>query len=293
MYFNLNRYHVIVYKWKMTGLQDVMDIYNNDLNSKNVENEERYMIDDDVLIRNYDFSDKYNWKECLILLKSVEGKKVQTFGIKEYLDNEIRSELLKKNINPSIRAVREYRKKNKQFQYNKSSIPFYYNAGDGFCNKIMLFEEELESVLVDNGVIDDYDEYDDDLRTTLRFNKINKWLDPIRNEYILNQLDTYIITGSCFTYGLIINLYLAMNVLPKEDWGVLRNEYHAVVVNNFNQNKPPTMVFDILMYYSLKKNLEEDENYINRKDVNGTRAYLFATNRLQYEKLYLQECKNL
>jgi len=96
MYFNLNRYHVIVYKWKMTGLQDVMDIYNNDLNSKNVENEERYMIDDDVLIRNYDFSDKYNWKECLILLKSVEGKKVQTFGIKEYLDNEIRSELLKK-----------------------------------------------------------------------------------------------------------------------------------------------------------------------------------------------------
>ena len=157
----------------------------------------------------------------------------------------------------------------------------------------MLFEEELESVLVDNGVIDDYEEYDDDLRTTLRLNKITKWLKPMINEYILNQLDTYIITGSCFTYGLIVNLYLAMNILPNEDWGVFRNEYHAVVVNNFNKNKPPTMVFDILMYYSLKKNLEDDENYIDKKDKNGTRAYLFATNPLQYEKIYLQKCENL
>ena len=279
--------------WRKTSLQDIMDMYNEGLNSKNVENEERYTIDDDVVIRNFDFSDKYNWKKCLDLLKSKEGKKVLMFGMKEYLNNEIRCELLKKNINPSVRVMREYKKTNKQYQHDVSSLPFHFNAGDGFCNSIMLFEEELESVLVDNGVIDDYDDYDDDLRTTLRLNKLTKWLKPMVDEYILNQLDTYIITGSCFTYGLIVNLYLAMNILPNEDWGVFRNEYHAVVVNNFNQDKPPTMVFDILMYYSLKKNLEEDENYINKKDKNGTRAYLFATNPSQYEKLYLQKCENL
>ena len=277
----------------MTSLQDIMDIYNEGLNTRNVENEEGYMIDDDAVIRNFDFSNKHNWKECLTLLKSAEGKKVLTFGIKEYLNNEIRCELLKKNINPSIRAMREYKKNNKQYQHDVSSLPFHFNAGDGFCNSIMLFEEELESLLVDNGVIDDYDEYDDDLRTTLRLNKLTKWLKPMIDEYILNQLDTYIITGSCFTYGLIVNLYLAMNILPNEDWGVFKNEYHAVVVNNFNKNKPPTLVFDILMYYSLKKNLEDDENYIDKKDKNGTRAYLFATNPEQYERLYFQVAENL
>lgn len=268
-------------------------MYNEGLNTRNVENEELYTIDDNVIIRNFDFSDKHNWKECLTLLKSAEGKKVLTFGIKEYLNNEISCNLLKKNINPTIRTMRDYKKNNKQYQHDKSSLPFYFNVGDGFCNKIMLFEEELESVLVDNGVIDDYEEYDDDLRTTLRLNKLTKWIQPMLDEYILNQLDTYIIAGSCFTYGLIVNLYLANNILPLEDWGVFRNEYHAVVVNNFNKNRPPTMVFDILMYYSLKTNLEEDENYIDKKDKNGTRAYLFATNPSQYERLYFQVAENL
>lgn len=279
--------------WRKTTVQDVMDMYNEGLNSKDVENEERYIIDDDVIIRNFDFSDKHNWRNCLDLLKSEEGKKVLMFGMKEYVNNEIKSALLKKNINLTVRAIRDYKKNNKQYQYDKFSLPFHFNAGDGFCNKIMLFEEEIESVLVENGVIEDYDDYDDNLRTTLRLNKITKWLKPMNDEYILNQLDTYIIPGSCFTYGLIINLYLAMNILPNEDWGVLRNDYHAVIVNNFNKNKPPTMVFDILMYYSLKSNLEEDENYINKNDKNGTRAYLFATNPSQYERLYLQKCENL
>jgi hypothetical protein len=185
--------------------------YDNDRKNKKTRlketNKPKY-LNKNINIKKFDFNDKENWNKCLVLLKSNKGKNIIKFAIKRHIETKIWMELQELNIETTLKSLK-YAKKtttNPYNIYNSNEFPSYYN-------------NSIHSL----------------------FMNIN-----IDNEKEEDRLFNYQISHACHNYGAIINLYLATNIFPNEKWGLLSNEYHTCVVNNYNSDLLPTTLFDIL-----------------------------------------------
>lgn len=238
-------------------------------------------------INNYDFAS--NWKTVLELLKTKKSQTVLKFAIKEWLDSQIIEYLLKKNEKLKYTDIRKkdiadflknIDKNNnyfKRFIYSKWKLPKDYSADcmDTGLDEAEQFDFELRNLLIKYNAIETYTE-DTDPETTEKIDsKYNRLTKEIFKNYINNCIDSYQIFHSCFTYGAVINLYLARSLFPEDTWELICSDFHLVCVN-----KSRTRVMDILLFEPLER------------DCGGMKAYLYATNPSLYESKYSEKARN-
>jgi hypothetical protein len=238
-------------------------------------------------IMNYNFTS--NWKKVLKIFKSRCGKIVLKFAIEEWIKNEVIDILLRKfpnfnhydirqkDIQDFLKSINKNDKKLNYLIYSKHKYPSDYSCDcmDTGCDEANYFDFELRTLLLKYNVIEDYDEYTDFEKTEKIDNLYQQLTKDIANQYHKNCINNFQIFHSCFTYGAVINLYLARILDPDEEWELIKSQYHLTCVNKIR-----TKIFDILLF-------EKDE-----EDFGGMRAFLYATNSHIYEKKYQENAQN-
>ena len=238
-------------------------------------------------INNYDFHS--NWKTVLELLKSKKSQTVLKFAIQEWIESQIVEYLLKKNEKLTFADIRKKDISNflknidknnnyfKRFVYSKWKMPKDYSADcmDTGLDEADSFDFELRNLLIKYSVVETYTEDTDPDTTEKIDSKYNRLTRDIFKNYINNCLDSYQIFHSCFTYGAVINLYLAKSLFPEDTWELISSDFHLTCVN-----KSRSRVMDILLFEPLEN------------DFGGLRSYLYATNPSLYETKYSEKLRN-
>ena len=174
---------------------------------------------------NYDFG--ANWKSKIVPhLDNPKIKKALRTGINDYLLNFPGND-----------------------KYKKNTCPAKYSSNDGYCMLMdrkgeMYIEELAKNNKLPKKYLNLKNNKDYCMELFFMEEDIKKPLYQWKN--IKYDLESYFLSGSCYSYAPTFELTLAKLVEPNEKWMVRVGENHATVIN-----KEETKIFDLLYWAAL------------------------------------------
>jgi hypothetical protein len=234
---------------------------------------------DDEVIPNYSFDNEEKKYKAIDYLKTPLGKQIVKVSMEMNVNKVVLKELKTKGLKNTEKNKKIIMDEKKELNYEENDLPHTLHLiHTNIINKKDKYEERLEQRFVKENIIQDEDEYMDDETKEKRKEYLNKIIKAPIYLFLEDKIESYLMPDMS-----LINLFLAMSLFPNDKWAIYKNQYYSVVVNNWGHK--PSKVFDMLYYY---KQTEENDNreYINKLDNNGTRPFMLATNYKQFNKVF-------
>ena len=166
------------------------------------------------------------------------------FDFGQHWDTRIVPLLTTRSIKQCItKAINNFLKDYKpDLKYDKTGAPAWFiSISDFYAQAHLDYQNKISAELVKAGQFEEQDEdedwedyYDHYLKEKVR---------PYMDHFERTNIASYQCMGGCFYWNTTFGLQMARLIEPFEDWRVLRNAWHATVVN-----RDRTKVFDILYY---------------------------------------------